>query len=273
MGKRGNDAEKLDGPRLQYTAPALEKGLDILELLASSPTPLTASVISGRLNKSANEMFRMIHILENRRYVAMAENQDGYELTNKPLSLCLTQGISQNLIEHAMPLLRSLTEEVLHACHIVVVSNDQTVVVGHVEPAVSFHINAGFRQNIVDTAAGAILYACQQPLVRNAWKAGLQPTVPHSEWQTFEEHATKALADRYLVLKRSSAEGVTDISCPVFSDRGPVAAITILYMKGGLSASIEKCVISLVATASRLSAALGAASNAWLQTNIPSCDQ
>ena len=38
-----------------YSAPALEKGLDILELLSNSPEGLTQAAIAGKLNKSVNE--------------------------------------------------------------------------------------------------------------------------------------------------------------------------------------------------------------------------
>ncbi|MBW8880309.1 MAG: helix-turn-helix domain-containing protein [Asticcacaulis sp.] len=174
MGRRRSDAvEEADDAELRYRAPALEKGLDIIELLALSSRPMAPRAISERLNKSVSELFRMIQVLESRGYVAMAENQSGYELTNKMFSLCMARGISRNLLDLAMPLLRSLTEDVLQACHIVVASDDQIVVVGQVDaPAIpSFHIRVGFRQNIVETASGVILYAFQKPKVRNAWKA------------------------------------------------------------------------------------------------------
>ena len=52
-----------------YTAPALDKGLDILELLSENQEGLTQAQIADRLNKSVNEIYRMISTLRNREYV------------------------------------------------------------------------------------------------------------------------------------------------------------------------------------------------------------
>ena len=56
----------------KYRAPALEKGLDVLELLASAKAPLTLSQISTRLDRSVSELFRMVQVLEARGYVGPA---------------------------------------------------------------------------------------------------------------------------------------------------------------------------------------------------------
>jgi len=245
---------------LRYRAPALEKGLDIVELLAASPRPMPPKLISEKLGKSVSELFRMIQVLENRGYVAMAENQSGYELTNKLFLLGMSRGISKNLLDHAVPAMRSLSENVLQACHIVVASDDQIVVVGQMDAPAnpSFHIRVGFRQNIVDATPGALLYAFQKPKVKEAWRSVLKATVSDEEWRRFEALADSALAKGHLVAQSAYTESITDISCPVFSDRGLTAALTIPYIKSRLSVSVEECTKSLVEAASELSKALGA---------------
>ena len=42
-----------------YSAPALEKGLDILELLSNSAEGLSQAEIAGKLNKSVNEIKKL----------------------------------------------------------------------------------------------------------------------------------------------------------------------------------------------------------------------
>jgi DNA-binding IclR family transcriptional regulator len=49
---------------MRYAAPALEKGLDVLELLASVSEALTHSEIARRLGRTINEVFRMLVCLE-----------------------------------------------------------------------------------------------------------------------------------------------------------------------------------------------------------------
>ena len=47
----------------RYRAPALEKGLDVIELLAAEKSPLNLSAISQRLGRSSGELFRMLQVL------------------------------------------------------------------------------------------------------------------------------------------------------------------------------------------------------------------
>ena len=63
-------------PSKIYTAPALEKGLDILELLSSSEEGLTQAEIASKLNKSVNEIYRMISTLKQREYVDFDEEEE-----------------------------------------------------------------------------------------------------------------------------------------------------------------------------------------------------
>src|SRR5690625_6410198 len=67
------DGSEDDGRK--YRAPALEKGLDVLELLASHGGPLTTSQMATLLGRSVSELFRMVLALEYRGYIALAEGR------------------------------------------------------------------------------------------------------------------------------------------------------------------------------------------------------
>jgi DNA-binding IclR family transcriptional regulator len=261
MERRRSETDANDDTgELRYRAPALEKGLDIIELLATFARPMLPKQISEQLNKSRSELFRMLQILENRGYVAMAENQSGYELTNKLFLLGMSRDISKNLLDHAAPVMRSLTENILQACHLVVAADDQTVVIGQMDaPAIPcFHIRIGFRQNLVDAGSGTVLYAFQRPKIRDAWRTALKPTMSEEDWGNFEDQADHARSMGYLISRSPFADSIMDISCPIFGDRGLVAALTIPYIKGKLSVSMEECTASLQEAASSLSKSLGA---------------
>src|SRR5688500_4018563 len=58
----------------RYRAPALEKGLDVLELLAAEKWPLNLSAISQRLSRSSGELFRMLQVLEFKGFITTADN-------------------------------------------------------------------------------------------------------------------------------------------------------------------------------------------------------
>ncbi len=77
------DQDTADGRK--YRAPALEKGLDVLELLWSHGEPMTPSQMSATLGRSISELFRMIQVLEFRGYIE--QSSGGYRLTNRLFTL------------------------------------------------------------------------------------------------------------------------------------------------------------------------------------------
>src|SRR5882757_615937 len=70
----------------RYRAPALDKGLDILELLASTEESLSQAEIAKALDRTPNEIYRMLDRLVRRHYVARTSG-DRYELTLKLFAL------------------------------------------------------------------------------------------------------------------------------------------------------------------------------------------
>ena len=70
MSEHSTAFEKPTVAAVKYSAPALEKGLDILELLSRRSQSLTLSQIAAALGRSVNELFRMVQVLEARGYVA-----------------------------------------------------------------------------------------------------------------------------------------------------------------------------------------------------------
>ena len=55
---------------MRYSAPALEKGLDVLEILAAQPHSLSLQEIANRLQRTSNELFRMLDVLVRRGYLS-----------------------------------------------------------------------------------------------------------------------------------------------------------------------------------------------------------
>ena len=70
-----------------YSAPALEKGLDIIELLSKSTIGFSQADIAKGLNRSVNEIYRMLNILVLRNYIELDEDTERYKLTFKLLQL------------------------------------------------------------------------------------------------------------------------------------------------------------------------------------------
>jgi DNA-binding IclR family transcriptional regulator len=117
----------------KYRAPALDKGLDILELLSGTSGPLNLAEIAIRVGYSKGEIFRMLQVLEARNYIVRGEGDTGYLLTNRLFMLGMERPRNKGLVEVALPIMHRLSDETSHPCHLVVSSDDQIVVIARVD--------------------------------------------------------------------------------------------------------------------------------------------
>ncbi|WP_204311167.1 helix-turn-helix domain-containing protein, partial [Klebsiella michiganensis] len=63
-----------------YSAPALEKGIDVIELLGNEPFGLTITEISQRLGRSVSELFRVVVALDRRGWLHKDAASDRYRV-------------------------------------------------------------------------------------------------------------------------------------------------------------------------------------------------
>jgi DNA-binding IclR family transcriptional regulator len=168
---KGRRADADQESARRYRAPALEKGLDILELLASEAKPIPASAIVQRLGRSTGELFRMIQVLEYRGFIEQSKDSDGYRLTGKLFALGLDQPHVKTLIEISLPVMRQLSRNIGQSCHLALPFNGQIIVVARMESSeqIGFTVRVGYSRALQLTVSGVILYAFQSDAVRQQW--------------------------------------------------------------------------------------------------------
>ena len=110
-----------------YRAPALDKGLDIIELLSATDGGMVQADIAKALGRSANEIFRMLDRLVRRGYVQ--RNADHYELTLKLFTLSHQHAPLRRLVSLANPVLRELSMNSQQSCQLAVYDRGHVVVV------------------------------------------------------------------------------------------------------------------------------------------------
>jgi DNA-binding IclR family transcriptional regulator len=242
----------------RYRAPALEKGLDVLELLAKQGAPMSLVQISTALDRSVSELFRMVQVLQHRGYVQIADTGDGYVLTDRLFALGVTRAPTKDLLDAALPLMRRYALETKQSCHLAVVSGDQIVVVLRVEAAgdLGFSVRIGFRRSLLTATSGLVLYAFQPEAVRKEWKARFGPTVSASAWSKFEARAKKARSAGYVRIPSDITRGVVDISAPVMRWGVVVAAFTCPHIQTDISLDLDETLKYVQSTARAITADL-----------------
>ncbi|MDE1150718.1 MAG: helix-turn-helix domain-containing protein [Azospirillaceae bacterium] len=239
----------------KYRAPALEKGLDILELLAAHGAPMTPSQISGRLRRSVSELFRMIQVLEFKGYIAPASGADGYELTNKLFTLGMARAPVRTLLEAALPRMRDLTLAIGQSCHLAVASDEQMVVVARIENPghLGFSVRPGYHRSLVEATSGMVLYAFQPPQVQAAWRRMLDQAVGAPRVAPFAERAAQVREQGYEQAASDYVMGVMDLSVPVVSGGAAVAALTVPFVQHTpLTTPLADTIALLQATAGQI---------------------
>lgn len=243
----------------RYRAPALEKGLDILELLAGVATPLTLTQIVQRLGRSHGELFRMVQVLEYRGYLTAEPGGEGYSLSDRLFSLGMNQPRTRYLIEVALPEMRQLAQDTGQSCHLAMHTMGDMVVVARMESGeqLGFSVRVGYRRPLLQAASGAVLYAFQPGDVRERWEALLDPVPDAATLAAFRVHADEVRARAVERTPSRFVAGVTDLSAPILRGGAAAAALTMPYLaKLGEPDGIDAAAAAVQATAARISAGL-----------------
>jgi len=242
----------------KYRAPALEKGLDVLELLARRKEPLSMSQISASLDRSLSELFRMVQILQYRGYVEPAKDGDGLVLTDKLFTLGMTRAPTRSLVEAALPVMRRLSVSIGQSCHLAIASDDQIVVIARVEAPgdMGFAARLGQRRPFVLAISGVVLYGFASLEMKQALRARLEKTVEPEVWSDFEVQAAQARTQGYFKKQNRLVKLITDFSVPIVAGDAVVAALTSPYTENLLAIPVDETIARLDAAAKEIAAAM-----------------
>lgn len=220
----------------KYRAPALDKGLDILELLSTQERGLTRAEIVKLLGRNASEIYRMLERLVAREYVARSEGGDRYSLTLKLFSLAHQQPPLRRFIAAARPIMDQFVQQAEQSCHLGIYDRGNILVIAQTDgPGIwGLSIRLGSRLSLVDTGSGAVMLAFQADAQRERMLAEHVAVDGESPVSEHELGAVLAQirADGHGSTPSRQAYGVTDISCPVHApDGSALAVITSPYMR------------------------------------------
>lgn len=210
----------------RYRAPALEKGLDILELLAERPEGLTQAEVARSLGRSVGEIFRMLNCLVERGYLTQQGSGDRYVLTLKLFELSHQHDPLARLLSEALPRVRALCERVHQSCHVVVLHGDHGIVAAQADAPgeMGFAVRVGARVPLQSTASGRVLLAFQSEADRERLIHGLAVEHPQELNRALARVRERGFED----IESTRIRGVHDYSYPVLNHRGAaVAALTV----------------------------------------------
>lgn len=136
------------------TSQTLDRGLQVLHVLAATPGGLTVTELAGRLAVNRTVVYRLVSTLEVRALV----RRDGKSRLHIGLGvLQLASGVQPVLRDQALPVLRQLAEDTGCTAHLTVADGDEALVLAVVEPSwTDYHVayRVGARHALDQGAAG-----------------------------------------------------------------------------------------------------------------------
>lgn len=222
-----------DSENERYRAPALDKGLDILELLSGVDGGLTQAEISKKLGRSPNEFYRMLDRLVRRGYVTRLDG-DRFTLTLKLFGLGQLHAPVRRLVSFATPIMRELAEVTRQANQIAVFDRGSAVVVAQQEAPGYWGISVrvGSHISLFDTGSGHVLLAFRsaeerQMMIAEFSRSNEAPDLPPRFFERLDQVAERG----YEMMASIQTAGVYNLSAPVLAPDGrAIAALTIPYI-------------------------------------------
>lgn len=262
MANIEDDAEEgAASAKRSYAAPALEKGIQILELFATEQRGLTISEIAQRLKRSISEVFRIIIVMERLGWLAKDSANDRYSVTYRVLDVAFRATPAQTLSNVAEPVMYKLSGATNQSCHLVVETGGRATVIHRQENMgpVGFGIRLGTVVDLVTSCSGHVLLAFAAEDRRARALGGI---LIGDEVRTSLDRRLQAVRlQGYEMQPSARTSGVTDISFPVFGFDGHVcAALTIPFLvtiDGSQKISLDDTRETLGSAAIEISRGLG----------------
>ena len=245
-----------------YSAPALEKGLDILEALCQSEQPLSQKDIAQRLGRSVGEIYRMISCLVNRHYVALVD-ENTYSITTKLFELAHVNPPTHRLLVEAMPIMQRLAGELDQSCHLTVYGQGKQVVLCKVDTpsGMGFAVRAGAELDVLISASGRVLVAFQDDETRQLRIEESIQRRPEQADPQIDSILDKIRVAGFESIPSVQVRGLWAVSFPILDTQGrAIAALTVPYaerLDQSQRKSIPEVTEALGAAARTLSARIG----------------
>jgi DNA-binding IclR family transcriptional regulator len=214
-----------------YSAPALEKGLDILEALCRSEQPLSQKDIAQRLGRSVGEIYRMLACLVNRNYVALVD-ESTFSITTKLYEMAHVHPPTHRLLFEATPIMQRLASTLDQSCHLTVYGQGKQVVLIKVDTpsGMGFAVRAGAELDVLISASGRVLLAFQDDETRKLRIEESLQRRPEQADAQIDRVLDSIRTAGYESIPSVQVRGLYAVSFPILDAQGrAIAALTVPY--------------------------------------------
>ncbi len=248
----------------KYAVPALDKGLDILEFLASQEIPCSQADIATALGRSANEIYRVLVGLEARGYLQRDEVSGKYRVSLKLYNLSRRINPIDKVRQCALPHMEDLAFTTECSVYLTMLYQSQTMVIVHASShaPVSLSIAEGTLIPTMSTCPGKILLANSNNDVRDMilLRDKTFQSLPSEDKAALYAELVQVRCKQHIIGENPFVSGVSDYSTLIGKHEGSVvAALSLSTMPTTLNRVIsdKQLIEKLQHTAKSITAQLG----------------
>ena len=226
-----DDLRNVEPEGRSYSAPALEKGLDILEILCGSENPMSQKEIAQVMGRSVGEIYRMLACLISRNYVAPVD-ESNYSITTKLFELSHINPPTHRLLMEAMPIMQRLSSELDQSCHLTVYGQGKQIVICKADTpsGMGFAVRVGAELDVLISASGRVLLAFQDQETRRLRIEESVQRRPNQSDPQIESVLNSVRASGFESIPSVQVRGLYAVSFPVLDTQGhAIAALTVPY--------------------------------------------
>jgi DNA-binding IclR family transcriptional regulator len=219
-----------------YSAPALEKGLDILEQLAHGGQGQSLLQLASSLGRSASEIYRMLEVLVDRGY--LKRRNSGFTLTLKLFELGMQSLPMRDLSQIAAVQMHEVAQRTRQSLHLSMHQDQRLIVVAcvHTPEPLGFSVRLGSHFSFrPDRTSARVLTAFAPPEIA-AWMIEEMQRNSAPEKLNLRSLKLKLETIRrrgYEQSKSDTVPGITDTAFPIFDNvhPGAIASLNMPYLK------------------------------------------
>ncbi len=212
-----------------YYAPALDKGLDILEFLSAQSVPQSQAEIAIGTNRTSNEIYRMLICLEDRGYINKEPISGKYQLTLRLFQLAHHHSPIDSLVKASHVHLEQLAQTIKQSCHLSIAHQNQLLIVSQAKSMtpISLSVEVGGIFPITKTISGKIILSHKNEMeLKQILKSSDDYTaMSANDKKAFLSELKDFKKLDCVVSKSALTEGVTDFAAPVFDIHNNVIAV------------------------------------------------
>lgn len=224
-----------------YSVPNLERGLLIIELLATKTKGLTLSEIIQSLSLSKSSAFRIVNTLIYKNYLQKNETTKKITLSRKLLTLGISSMNEQSLVEMSIDVMRALRDELKESVMLGVILENKGTILEQVSSSfpVKLSVELGTQFWLHSSVGGKSILAflpkeeTEKILKRKNLTKFTENTIVSKK--AFVEELNKVRELGYAIDDGEDIQGIHCIGAPVLNEYGyPVASVWITAPQGRL---------------------------------------